>query len=150
MRQSVAVLVCSASNLLTSCAHGGQLPIVKTDPAVTITVSGRQLSVDIDPALVKKDFTLIWKVTGLEKGHKVEIDIVSDGNAVGPFPRRAEEPRNPTRGRYVFTSSEQLETTRAERVGTWKYQVILRGPNEEDLDSLDPVIVVKNGHVADP
>ena len=116
---------------------------VATDRTVTISVDGRSIRVEPMYALVALKDPLEWKAGALPAGAELEIDFISGDGVVGPFPLKAGK-QNPRRGRYVLSKGESHVTAPAERVGYWKYQVILRLPDGTET-SIDPGVIIKEG-----
>lgn len=116
---------------------------VETDRTVSISADGRSIRVDPMYALVALKDPLEWKAGALPAGAELEIDFVSGDGVVGPFPLKAGK-QNPRRGRYVLAPGQSHVTAPADRVGYWKYQVILRLPDGTET-SIDPGVIIKEG-----
>jgi hypothetical protein len=116
---------------------------LRADRGVRLAVRGGAIQVKPMFALVALGDPLEWQVEDLPAGSELEIDFVSAENKVGPFPWRTSA-QNPKRGRYVLGPHQKHTTQKAEAVGYWKYQVIVRLPDGNEL-SIDPGVIIKEG-----
>jgi len=89
-------------------------------------------------------------VQGLPVRHSVEIDFKAQAGWKGPFLLDRPDPTRPARGRYVFReggpaaiSSGRVDVTHFPNPSVWKYEVVLRGPDDQDLVAIDPMGVLK-------
>lgn len=117
---------------------------IRSDRDVTLSVKGGVIEVRPHDALVALGDTLEWKAGELPAGAELEIDFVSAYNKVGPFAWKAPSAHSPRRGRYVLGPNQKHSTLKAEAVGYWKYQVIVRLPDGNEL-SIDPGVIIKEG-----
>jgi hypothetical protein len=117
---------------------------VATDREVKLAVRGDAIEVRPRDALVALGDTLEWQAGELPAGSELEIDFVSAYNKVGPFAWKSPSPQSPRRGRYLLGPNQKHNTGRAEAVGYWKYQVIVRLPDGTEL-SIDPGVIIKEG-----
>jgi hypothetical protein len=124
-------------------ASGGARRI-KVDEEVRLFVKDGAIHVEPHDALVELGGTLDWKAGNLPAGSELEIDFMSAYNKVGPFAWRAPSAHSPRRGRYVLGPNQKHSTLKAEAVGYWKYQVIVRLPDGSEL-SIDPGVIIKEG-----
>jgi hypothetical protein len=125
---------------------------IPQDKEVVVTVEGKSLTVRSQDALIHLGRPLAWSVRGLRDGQSVEIDFEvyrSDykgvaRNVKGPF-ERTNRPGNPVRGRFMLDEKvSRIESGRSEVPGYFKYHVVLRDRNGDDLFALDPGVIVKN------
>lgn len=117
---------------------------IRSNRGVTLTVRGGVIEVRPRDALVALGDTLEWKAGDLPPGSELEIDFVSAYNKVGPFAWKTPSPHSPRRGRYLLGPNQKHSTLKAEAVGYWKYQVIVRLPDGSEL-SIDPGVIIKEG-----
>lgn len=113
---------------------------------VRITATAdKSLSVDREYSVILPEGRLTWLVGDLGgDGRSVEIDFHVYEAKKGPFPL-GEERNNPVRGRYIGRSDDKIISKHADRRGYWKYEVVLRGPDDDDLASLDPGVMIIDG-----
>jgi hypothetical protein len=132
------------------CAQDGGSPkpaadkAIRSDKAVTLSVKAGVIEVQPRDALVALGDTLEWRAGELPAGAELEIDFVSAYNKVGPFAWRTPSAHSPKRGRYLLGPNQKHSTLKAEAVGYWKYQVIVRLPDGNEL-SIDPGVIIKEG-----
>lgn len=157
-------LVWVAGSLLLMCGGSGAAQSPDTKPStgevspipqdreVVITWDGKTLKARSQDALIHLGRPLRWTVQGLRDGQTVEIDFEvyrSDykdvhRNVKGPF-TWANHPANPVRGRFVLDEKNtRVESGPSDVPGYFKYHVVLRDRNRNDLAALDPGVIVKN------
>jgi hypothetical protein len=122
---------------------------------VTITMSGActpkapcTLAVDPPIAVRPPKGDLTWKIDGQPPASSIEIDFDVAKGVKGPFPKKANAPDNPARGRYISQatgSSKITSATASEPAETyWKYTVSLRDGSGADIAApLDPIVIFK-------
>lgn len=137
--------VCAQDKPVKGGPAGGGTTI-QTDREVTLSVKGGAIDVKPRDALVKLGDSLDLRVVELPGGAELEIDFLSAYNRVGPFPwQKGNNTTNPKRGRYVLGGANTTHTTtKSDAAGYFKYQVIVRMPNGDEL-SIDPGVIIKEG-----
>jgi hypothetical protein len=123
------------------------------DPFVTITVSkdaktgAYALTAVPYVALRPPKGSLKWNIAQQPAGYSIEFDFAVTNGAKGPFPRNAKAADNPAKGRYTNkpTGKNTIETaSSSEKADTsWKYTVTLRDASDNDVTTLDPIVIFK-------
>ncbi len=118
----------------------------KPDDTVTIEFDRARKSISVTPehALIFFEAPLAWRIRGLESMHHVEIDFSLYGSVKGPFRWPSGDPgSNPVRGRFVQRGDGEINSAPSDKVGYWKYTVIVRDDRNKDLASIDPGVMIK-------
>jgi len=152
-RGAVEVLGLSATfALVLGCPGSAEIPnsseTVSIDKQVTITVEGKDHLV-VEPAVFVAKLGgpgIEFKVKGLPERYSIEIDFTSQTNTKGPFVRSGG-----VRGRYeavgtgkdVTVPSGKVDVERVKAPSYWKYEVVLRDPEKNDVVAIDPGGVFK-------
>ena len=90
-----------------------------------------------------------FKAENLPSGYSLEIDFRSQGGFKGPFLQTANTTSRPVRGRYLLNSrqlaieSGKVDLEHFPAPSVWKYEVVLRGADNQDLVATDPMGVLK-------
>lgn len=137
--------------LVLGCPGSAQTPTasetVRIDKEVTITFDGKTLAVQPDVFLAKLGGPGVeFKVKGLPAKYTLEIDFTSQTNTKGPFVRYGG-----VRGRYEVTGtgndlslpSGKVDPDRVKTPSYWKYEVVVRDPEKNDVVAIDPGGVLK-------
>jgi hypothetical protein len=131
-------------------------------PTVIIRKHPSKIRIQVEPevAVLRPDEKLTFKVSsenGFEPGTRVNVkfqklyrvpgqEVSRTASRCGPFAHRAQDPRNPEEGRFVFDAAGDFETGAVEdrpqagQPHTWKYDVSWNG-----LPDLDPMIKIEGG-----
>jgi hypothetical protein len=132
-------------------------------PTVIIRKHPTENRIQVEPAVavVRPDEKLTFKVSnenGFPTGARVTVkfqkayrvlpmlEIPRATGRCGPFAHRAQDPRNPEEGRFVFDAAGDYETGPVQDrpwamlPHTWKYDVSWTG-----LPDLDPIVKIEKG-----
>jgi hypothetical protein len=151
LRSVLTVALAVVVGIVLACnkvgAQKGPYEPVAVDRTVAIRVDNMRLSAVPMVALMRDGGAIEWTATGLAKGQTLELEFtVGFKNLRGPFARLA---AGGTRGRYTLTYEKPKVSSglyqRDAGYATWKYEIVLRDANGNDLAAIDPVIVGKGG-----
>jgi hypothetical protein len=142
----VLALVVSAS-AQTPAAPVATVPV---DRKVTITFTGAELVVEPEVFVAQLGGPGVeFEIKGLSQGQTVEIDFRPQGKARGPFARQTGRVRGrhqatgTGKGVLVSVSSGPVDTAVVRKPSYWKYDVVVRDQNGNDLAVIDPGGVLK-------
>lgn len=150
LRSVVTVALAVLIGLVLACHKVGaqKTPYdpVDVDRTVTITIDNNRITANPMVALMRDGGVIEWNVTGLARGQTLEIDFkVGFNNRRGPFPK----PEGWPIGRYSLTGDKPKVSSGVYQASagyaTWKYELVLRDENGNDVAAIDPIIVGKGG-----
>ena len=150
VRSIVTVALAVVIGLVLAChkvgAQKGPYDPVDVDRTVTITIDNNRITAKPMVAVMRDGGVIDWDVSGLARGQTLEIDFkVGNLNRRGPFPK----PEGWPIGRYSLTGDKPKASSGAYQASAgyaaWKYELVLRDENGNDLAAIDPVIVGKGG-----
>jgi hypothetical protein len=122
-----------------------------------VTLSFDGTDIDADPDTVEVDYqdTLTFKTKNGKADDKVTIEFLEkkkgSKKVKGPFPGRANDPKNPRRGVYEMGGSESLTTDPPDenpgpgKYACWKYSVTWTRGMTPPV-KLDPDVMIKGGN----
>ena len=91
-------------------------------------------------------WSLVWPASK-PTGHSIEIEFATTNGLKGPFPKGAGAKDNPAPGRYSdkVTGGTKISTlpSRQPTDTFWKYTVTLRDASDNDVTTLDPIVIFK-------
>jgi hypothetical protein len=105
---------------------------LKANPKIAVRPPGTNLTWNLDhPA-----------------GYYIEIEFAAVNGAAGPFPKDAAIKENTAPGRYSnkATAAKTIATANSKPGNDdtfWKYTVVLRDTNDNNLATLDPIVIFK-------
>jgi hypothetical protein len=150
LRSVVTVALAVVIGLVLAChkvgAQKSPYDPVDVDRTVAITIDNNRITANPMVALMRDGGAIEWNVSGLGRGQTLEIDFkVGFNNRRGPFPK----PEGWPIGRYSLTGDKPKVSSGAYQASSgyaaWKYELVLRDENGNDLSAIDPVIVGKGG-----
>jgi hypothetical protein len=137
--------------LVLGCPGSAEIPsnseTVPIDKQVTFAFDGKGLVVEPAVFLAKVGGPGVeFRAKGLPEGYTLEIDFTSQANTKGPFVKSES-----VRGRYEILGrgneaslqSGKVDTQRVKAGTYWKYEVVVRDREKNDLVAIDPGGVFK-------
>lgn len=111
------------------------------DLRVTFKVDVRAKTVGVEPMvfLQRLGGGVEFVAEGLLDDYTLELDFKTQHGTRGPFKKGAGP-----RGRYTLTASRpSVPSESADQTGVWKYEVVLRDRDSNDVVAIDPMGVLK-------